>query len=170
MNENEIVTEEILPDEEPAEALVIEEEETTIPAVEEPSVNIEEIKALKNQLAELQLQLDESRAMYGKLHAECMEFSEIYPDVPLSTIPDSIWESVKSGIPLSAAYALAEKKEALARARADGINSKNKSLSSGSINTSKSEDFFSPAEVKAMSAAEVRANYAKIITSMSKWH
>lgn len=31
-------------------------------------------------------------------------------------------------------------------------------------------DYFTPAEVRAMSAAEVKANYSKIITSMSRWH
>ena len=30
--------------------------------------------------------------------------------------------------------------------------------------------YFTPAEVRAMSAEEVRANYAKIITSMARWH
>lgn len=31
-------------------------------------------------------------------------------------------------------------------------------------------DYFTPAQVRAMSAKEVRANYAKILTSMSRWH
>ena len=37
---------------------------------------------------------------------------------------------------------------------------------------SKAEDheFFTPEEVRKMSQAEVRQNYAKIINSMSKWH
>ena len=156
MNENDIITEEI----------VLEESVPT----EEPSVDVEDIGALKEQLSALKEELEQSRAMYDRFHAECMEFSQLYPTVSLSSIPDSIWESVKSGIPLSAAYALAEKKEALARAKAADVNSKNKALSSGSLSTSKSEEFFTPAEVRAMSAPEVRANYAKIITSMSKWH
>ncbi len=31
-------------------------------------------------------------------------------------------------------------------------------------------DYFTPAQVRVMSAAEVKANYSKIITSMSRWH
>ena len=164
MNENEIITEEIAL-EETQEALA----EPSI-AEEEQNADVEDIKALKEQLSYLQAELEASQAMYDRFHTECMEFSQLYPGVALSSIPDSIWNSVKAGVPLAAAYALAEKKEALAKARAEDVNSKNKSLSSGSLNTAKSEEFFSPAEVKAMSASEVRANYAKIITSMSKWH
>lgn len=169
MNENEIITEETTP-EIVEEITAIEEEETPIIPEEEPKTDIEDIKALKEQLSELQLQLEQSRAMYDRFHAECMEFSQLYPNVALSSIPDSIWNSVRSGVPLAAAYALAEKKDALAKAKAENVNSKNKSLSSGSLSTAKSEEFFTPAEVRAMSAPEVRANYAKIITSMSKWH
>lgn len=166
MNENETVTEDIIDEELPS----LEEEQAPDIPEEEPSIEIEDIKALKEQLASLQLQLEESRAMYDKFHADCMEFSQLYPSVSLSSIPDSIWDSVRSGVPLAAAYALAEKKESLAKTRAENVNSKNKSLSSGSLNTAKSEEFFTPAEVRAMSAPEVRANYAKIIASMSKWH
>ena len=131
---------------------------------------VEDIASLKAELSSLKLQLEESRSMYDRLHGECMEFSNLYPNIPLSSIPDSIWESARSGIPLAAAYALAEKKESAAKAKAMDVNSKNNALSSGALNGSKTEEFFSPAEVRAMSAAEVRANYAKIITSMSKWH
>ena len=167
MNENETLTEEIIDEALPS---LEEEQVPDITTEEEPSIEFEDIKALKEQLAALQLQLEESRAMYDKFHADCMEFSQLYPSVSLSSIPDSIWDSVRSGVPLAAAYALAEKKEALANTKAENVNSKNKSLSSGSLTPSKREEFFSPAEVRAMSAPEVRANYAKIIASMSKWH
>lgn len=128
------------------------------------------VDSLKAEIESLKLQLEESNLMYDKLHGECMEFSSLYPDVPLSSIPDSVWNSTRAGIPLAAAYALAEKKESVARAKAMAINSQNNERSSGSLNTAKTEEFFSPAEVRAMSAAEVRANYSKIINSMSKWH
>ena len=128
------------------------------------------IRAMREELESLRTQLSESRAAYARLSNECEEFSKLYPGVPITSIPDSIWESFKSGVPLAAAYALHEKKEKLASEKAGGINEKNRQLSSGAINTAKNEEYFSPAEVRAMSAAEVRANYAKIITSMSKWH
>lgn len=137
---------------------------------EEEIITPEYVKSLKEELAALKGKLEENRTLYEKLHAECAEFSELYPDVPISALPDDIWKSFRAGIPVAAAYALYEKKEAVARAKAESINSKNKDLSSGSLGTSKSEEFFSPAEVKAMSPAEVRANYTKIINSMSRWH
>ena len=155
---NETVIEEI-------EEVSTEEIEVTPDTEENTSVD-----SLKEEIESLKLQLEESRLMYDKFHSECMEFSNLYPDVPLSSIPDSIWESTKNGIPLAAAYALAEKKERAAKAKAMDVNSQNNERSSGALNAAKTEDFFTPAEVRAMSAAEVKANYAKIITSMSKWH
>ena len=136
------------------------------PEAEEPSV----IEALQNEIKALKEALEESHAIYNKLSSELIEFSELYPEVSLASIPDGIWESTKAGIPLSAAYALAEKKAAVIIGKARVINGQNKSLSSGSVGSSKKEDFFSPDEVRAMSASEVKANYEKIIRSMSKWH
>ena len=167
-NINEVIIDDVTPSE--AE---LTELESDIPAdVEAPeeAPSVDDISALKAELEDLKLQLEQSRAMYDKFHAECLEFSSLYPDIPLSSIPDNIWESTRAGIPLAAAYALSEKKEGSAKARAASINTKNNERSSGALNGSGSDDFLSPAEVKAMSAAEVRANYAKIITSMSRWH
>lgn len=130
----------------------------------------ETIKALKDELNNLRRELEDTRLAYGRLSKECEEFSELYPSVPVTSIPDSIWKSFKSGVPLAAAYALYEKKEAVAREKASSINEKNKRLSSGSLKSDKNEEYFTPAEVRAMSAAEVKANYAKIINSMSRWH
>lgn len=149
---------------------ITDEPGEAVEAAENSPSEPDEIRALRSELDELKLQLDQSRAMYDRLHAECMEFSQLYPDVPLSTVPDNIWASARAGIPLAAAYALSERKESMARAKAMDINSKNNERSSGALSSAKTEEFFSPAEVRAMSAAEVRANYAKIITSMSKWH
>ena len=168
MNETmENITEQL--SEETNEELIPEEPVAEAPEEAAP-LSADDARALKEELESLKLQLEESRSMYNRLHGECMEFSSLYPDVPLSTIPDSIWGSVRSGVPLAAAYALAEKKERMAREKAIDVNSKNHERSSGALSASKTEEFFTPAEVRAMSAAEVRANYAKIITSMSKWH
>lgn len=145
---------------------VQEEEQITEEKVQDSDV----IRALKEELEQLKSELENSRAAYERLSSECADFSELYPEVPVTALPDSVWNSFKSGVPLAAAYALYEKREKMAASKAANVNEKNKELSSGSLNSSKSEEFFSPAEVRAMSAAEVRANYAKIITSMSKWH
>ena len=130
----------------------------------------EAILALRSELASLRQRLEDERALYGRLYAECSEFSELFPGVPLSSIPESVWECAKKGAPLSAAYALYEKRLSIAKEKAEGVNSKNKELSSGSLSTAKSEEYFTPDEVRAMSAAQVKANYSKIINSMSVWH
>lgn len=130
----------------------------------------EAILALKNELAELRQRLEAEKALYGRLYAESSEFSELFPGVTLSAIPESVWECAKKGAPLSAAYALYEKRLAIAKEKAEDVNSKNKELSSGSLSSTKNEEYFTPDEVRAMSAAQVKANYSKIINSMSVWH
>lgn len=154
------LTEEVLN----TEAVENEEASEEIPSAAET------IAILREELTSLKKELEDTRIAYGRLSKECEEFSELYPSIPVTAIPDSIWQSFKSGVPLAAAYALYEKKEAVAREKASSINEKNKNLSSGSLSKGKSEEYFTPAEVRAMSAAEVKANYSKILTSMSKWH
>jgi hypothetical protein len=161
---NEVLEDDTAPNEAP------ESEEAT-EALPEPELNDQEtISTLKEELERLRLELSNTRAVHERLSKECEEFSELYPSVPMTTLPDSIWKSFKEGVPLAAAYALYEKKEAVAREKASSVNEKNRRLSSGSLYSKNNNDYFSPAEVRAMSAAEVKANYAKIITSMSKWH
>ena len=155
------VTEETVEEAEPIE---IEPVEAEI----EPDAN--EIACLKAELDSLRQELDESRAFYGRLEGECAEFSELYPEVSLSSLPDSIWQSVKKGIPLAAAYALEERRSSIAAIRAAAINGENRNMSSGALKRDTSEDYFSPSQVRAMTPAEVRANYTKIVNSMSKWH
>ena len=132
--------------------------------------NANELEQLRTEVKALKAQLEGERAMYGRMSRECAEFSELYPDVSLSSLPDDIWDSVKKGVPIAAAYALSERKSFLARTKAETVNSANSRLSSGSVDSSSGEEYFSPAEVRAMSSSEVRANYSTIIRSMSKWH
>lgn len=130
----------------------------------------DELSTLRAELKSLRGQIEEERALLSRMSLECEEFSLLYPGVPLSSLPDSIWESVKKGTPIAAAYALSERRAALARTRADEVNKANSLLSSGSVDSPPTEEFFSPAEVRAMSREQVKANYSKIINSMSKWH
>ena len=133
-------------------------------------VEKDELAALRSEVELLRAQLEGERALYGRLSAECAEFSELYPTVSLSEIPDGIWESVKRGVPIAAAYALHERRAAIEQAKAEQINSANSRASSGSLDSHPNEEFFTPDEVRAMSPAEVRTNYTTIIRSMSKWH
>ena len=147
-----------------------EAEEAEAPDGEEREPDANEIAYLKAELDALKKKLADSRAFYARLEGECAEFSSLYPDVPLASLPDTIWQSVRSGVPLAAAYALEARKAELAAKKAASVNSENRNMSSGALMSDSYNDFFSPSQVKAMSAAEVRANYTKIINSMSKWH
>ena len=130
----------------------------------------EELNQLRSEIEELRKKLADSQAMYDRIHVECAEFSDLYPDVSLSSLPDSIWESVKKGVPIAAAYALEDRRTLVASQKAERINKGNRTMSSGTLASSPTEEYFSPSEVRSMSSAEVRANYTKIINSMSKWH
>lgn len=121
----------------------------------------QEIARLKEELAQKNLHLARTDAMLG-------EFRELYPDVTFEEIPDDVMESVRSGIPLSAAYALSERRRMLREARAKELNQRNTERSSGALGIAETV-LFTPAEVRAMSREEVRKNYDKILKSMQSW-
>ena len=130
----------------------------------------ETVESLKAELQALREDLEARRATFERMSAEIGEFSELFPSVPLSSIPDSVWQSVKGGVPLAASYALYEKKTSIMLDDAKRANEKNSARSTGPMGTEASSDFFSPDEVRAMSRDEVRSNYKKIMDSMKKWN
>lgn len=144
--------------------------EETEAADEAESDSAHELEALRAEVESLKAQLNEERALYSRVNAECNEFARLYPEVPLSSLSEDIWESVKRGVPIAAAYALEERRAAVANMKASAVNDNNRRLSSGSVDRRTAEEYFSPDEVRAMTPGEVRANYSKIISSMSKWH
>lgn len=105
-----------------------------------------------------------------RISNEYAEFKSLFPGVSVSELPDSVLSSVKNGVPLSAAYALYERRRAMSESVASGVNQKNRELSFAVKNGKTSEIYFSPDEVRQMSPSEVKANYSKIIDSMSHWN
>ena len=138
------------------------------PAAQEEPSNAEQIAFLRAELSRMQAKLEEKDAFYTRVSLECAEFSTLFPETPLSELPDSVWESVKNGIPIAAAYALEQHRNAMAQARAAQVQQRNRERSAGAVGQPEDE-YFSPAEVRAMSQAEVRKNYQKIMLSMQKW-
>ena len=118
----------------------------------------------------MKAELDSRIKEREKYVAEFREFSDIFGKDTLDDVPESVWECVESGVPLAAAYALYEKKNALLMEKAEAVNKKNATMTTGAINNATVSGFFSPAEVKAMSAKEVKRNYDLIIESMKKWN
>ena len=100
--------------------------------------------------------------------AEYLEFARLFPGVSVAGLPDAVCDSVRSGVPLAAAYALYEKQRSFELDSANERNSKNASLSFR-LKENGAEKYFSPDEVKSMSREEVRTNYNRIIESMRHW-
>lgn len=141
-----------------------------LPEESEKSNETDDVEALRNEITELRRKLDERQGYFERMNREIGEFSSLFPERTLSEIPDSVWDEVRSGIPLAASYALYEKKLNTARKKAERVNSKNKESSTGAIGRTTVEGFFTPEEVRAMSRDEIKKHYPKIIESMKKWN
>ena len=123
-----------------------------------------ELKQLRDELASAK----EMRENFRRMTDELREFHTLYPEVALSQIPDEVYDAMYAGIPPAASYALYLKREREKQKEADRINNTNRQRSSGSL-AAADADYFSPAEVRAMSQSDVRKNYQKIMQSMQKW-
>ena len=142
-----------------------------IPTTEQEAVAEEsEAELLRKELDTLRAELEEKNKTFERMSREIGEFSEIFPEKSVNSIPDSVWESVKAGIPLAAAYALYERKNTVRADTASRINERNGEISTGAVGRATTENFYTPDEVRAMSRTEVRKNYSKIIESMKKWN
>ena len=129
------------------------------------------IREMLNRLAEERVASPEpAKPRSGRRELEDMEqFHALFPDTPAADIPDEVWTSVEEeGLPLAAAFALWTRREELRRQSAEVTNLKN-AKGWGRADSSKHADDLSPAEVRAMSPAEVRRNYSRIVASMKHW-
>lgn len=127
------------------------------------------LSELREELTRLREELARKEAVSFRLGRECAEFRDLYPDIPLSAIPDAVWDAVRDGIPLSAAFALSERRRERVAQAAKESNLRNGSRSSGEL-AQTSPGYFSRDEVLRMSRAEVRENYNNILLSMQKWN
>ena len=137
-----------------------------------PQTQESELEQLRNELKHLrqELALRDSRANQEKrITHEYDEFCSLYPNVPVSSLSQAVWQDVERGTPLAAAYALAEKRKAVSQRKAMESNTNNRVRSAGAVSNAENIEF-SPAEVRAMTSQEVRANLSKIMRSMQKWH
>ena len=127
------------------------------------------LEQLRSELMRLRAELAERDRMLTRIGTECEEFRQLYPDASLSDLSDGVWEDVRRGVPIAAAFALSERRRQLTEQKAAQYNLTNSHRSAGSVAGGENE-YFSPAEVRAMSGAEVRENYQKIMRSMTQWH
>ena len=131
-----------------------------------------ELDELRGELTQLRRDLEDSYAKLAQMeHIEqqYLEFTALYPNTPIASLSQEVWQGVKDGNSLAASYALAEHRRALSLKMATDSNADNRARSAGAAGNAKSVEF-SPAEVRAMTSQEVRANLSKIMRSMQKWH
>lgn len=147
----------------------VSEEETspeqTEVEVEETTANeADELSALRAALAEKEKALADLTAQQERYATELAEFRREFPEVPFGKVDDGVWDMVREGVPLAAAYALAERRAAKQAEKSCVGERAWHSLSGGT-----DEGLFSPSEVRAMSEREVRLHYDRILESMKRW-
>ena len=124
-------------------------------SAKDPSESEDELSRLREENQKLLGELDKAK----KISEQLSEFSQIFPDKDVREIPNEVWDDVKRGNSISAAFALFERKRINTENRAKEINDLNAYRSSGRVGSTASE-YFSPEQVRAMSQSEVRANYS----------
>ncbi len=124
---------------------------------------------LHAELEDLRTKLEKAERAAREITEGWREFTELYPDADISTLPDSFNAALERGIPPAAAYALELRRREVERLKIARADRKARELSSGRIQEAE-DSLYSPAEVRAMKPAEVRKNIDKIRRSMKSWH
>ena len=118
---------------------------------------------------DLREEINSARRTLIEQEAELEEFRDLFPKFSISSLPDAVLADVRRGVPLAAAYALMERREARLQKIAAQANTLNGQRSSGSAGGN-SVGYLSPSEVRAMTPEQVRKQYRQILLSMPKWH
>ena len=131
-------------------------------------VSTEEVPDLQAELDGLRQRLEVAERTAREISAGWREFTELYPDAYLASLPDSFNADIERGIPPAAAYALEMRRREVRRAQIEKADRRGREMSSGRV-SGKEDGLYSPDEVRAMSPAEVKSNMEKIRRSMKSW-
>ena len=135
-------------------------------ATDEPAAEDIDLHA---ELEDLRRRLETAERSAREISAGWREFTELYPDADISSLPDSFNAALERGIPPAAAYALELRRREVTKIKMAEAERKGREFSSGRINTAE-DSLYSPDEVRSMPPAEVRKNMEKIRRSMKSWH
>ena len=141
-------------------------DEVTDEAAEAPEA--EESIDLNAELDSLRRRLEVAERTAREISAGWREFTELYPDADISSLPDSFNADIERGIPPAAAYALEMRRREVRRTKIEAADRRAREMSSGRINST-DDSLYSPDEVRAMPPSEVRKNMEKIRRSMKSW-
>ena len=125
----------------------------------------DEASELRAEIDRLQGEITRLTELQNRRGRELDEFCTLFPNVSPADLPTEVRQQIDSGVPLAAAYALYEKREALRREN----GKKNAEHSWHGMKDSVGGEYYSPSEVRSMSQKEVHKNYKKIIESMKHW-
>ncbi len=120
------------------------------------------------ELDTLRRRLEVAERTAREISAGWREFSELYPEADIASLPDSFNSAIERGIPPAAAYALELRRREVTKMRIDAANKRARELSAGKLEPTE-DSLYSPDEVRAMSPSEVRKNIEKIRRSMKSW-
>lgn len=134
----------------------------------DPPENTEEAVDLRSELESLRQRLETAERTAREISAGWREFSELYPDADLNSLPDSFNSDIERGIPPAAAYALEMRRREVRRLKIEESDRRAREMSSGRVSGT-DDGLYSPDEVRAMPPAEVRKNMEKIRRSMKSW-
>ena len=134
-----------------------------------PEENGEDERAsLLSELETLRSRLETAERTAREISAGWREFTELYPEADISSLPDSFNSAIERGIPPAAAYALELRRKEVRLARIKAADQRARELSCGKLDPA-DDTLYSPDEVRAMPPAEVRKNIEKIRRSMKSW-
>ncbi len=128
----------------------------------------DERSTLLSELESLRSRLETAERTAREISAGWREFTELYPEADISSLPDSFNASIERGIPPAAAYALELRRKEVRLARIKAADQRARELSAGKLDPA-DDTLYSPDEVRAMPPAEVRKNIEKIRRSMKSW-
>ena len=149
--------------------LELELELTEEPVTEPEEANAEDERSrLRAELEDLRARLDTAERTAREISSGWREFTELYPDADISSLPDSFNAALERGIPPAAAYALEMRRKEVRLARIKAADQRARELSAGKLNPV-DDSLYSPDEVRAMPPSEVRKNIEKIRRSMKSW-
>lgn len=128
----------------------------------------DEKASLLAELEAMRSRLEVAERTAREISTGWREFTELYPDADVSSLPDSFNAAIEKGIPPAAAYALELRRKEVRLARIKAADQRARELSAGKLDPAE-DTLYSPDEVRAMPPAEVRKNIEKIRRSMKSW-
>jgi hypothetical protein len=132
---------------------------------EEVITELDNAKRLKKESRSSEKQSKQN----AHIKKEIVRFKELFPKVRPEDIPDSVWEDVAEGVPLSYAYALYRITESKADEYASRVNDENSTRATSRTGSGDTEPSFTKEQVETMSPKEVSKNYKHILKSIAKW-